>query len=136
MKSTSVPTTTWVRSHLRSLGKFGQVAPRKLLTTVNLHECPTLATLSARFPDWKPPAASLRYPSVTRIAFGKVVRGQIIYEGEPSEGAAVTLIAHDDEQTFKVSPEFKAVLLESIAQCDRGETISVDELLREMRSRE
>lgn len=71
-----------------------------------------------------------------RIALGKVVQGQIIYEGELPEGADVTLIAHDDEQTFEVSPELKAVLLESITQCDRGETISADDLLREMRSRE
>lgn len=73
---------------------------------------------------------------VMRIASGRVVRGQIIYEPELPEGADVTLIAHDGEQSFEVSPELQAVLLEAIAQCDRGETISADELLREMRSRE
>lgn len=71
-----------------------------------------------------------------RIASGKVVHGQIVYEGELPEGADVTLIAREDEETFEVSPELRAVLLESIAQCDRGETISAEELLREMRSRE
>jgi hypothetical protein len=71
-----------------------------------------------------------------RIASGKVVHGQIVYEGELPEGADITLIAREDEETFEVSPELRAVLLESIAQCDRGETISADELLREMRSRE
>jgi hypothetical protein len=40
------------------------------------------------------------------------------------------------EETFTVDPELRAVLLESIAQCERGETISADELLLEMRSRE
>jgi hypothetical protein len=39
-------------------------------------------------------------------------------------------------ETFDVGPELKAVLLESMAQCDRGETISADELFREMLSRE
>jgi len=48
----------------------------------------------------------------------------------------VTLLARDNEETFEVSPELKAILLESIAQCERGETISAEELLREMRSRE
>jgi hypothetical protein len=43
--------------------------------------------------------------------------------------------AHEEE-TFEVTPELKAVLLESIAECERGETISGDELLREMRSHE
>jgi len=48
-------------------------------------------------------------------------------------------IASDEanrEETFEVSPELRAVLLESIEQCERGETISADELLQEMRSRE
>jgi hypothetical protein len=71
-----------------------------------------------------------------KIASGKVVHGQIVYEGDLPEGADITLIAREDEETFEVSPELRAVLLESIAQCDRGETISADELLREMRSRE
>ncbi|MEA2240114.1 MAG: hypothetical protein QOC81_4838 [Thermoanaerobaculia bacterium] len=71
-----------------------------------------------------------------KIASGKVVHGQIVYEGELPEGADITLIAREDEETFEVSPELRAVLLESIAQCERGETISADELLREMRSRE
>ena len=71
-----------------------------------------------------------------RIASGKVVHGQIVYEGELPEGADVTLITREDEETFEVSPELRAVLLESIAQCERGETISAVELLREMRSRE
>lgn len=77
-----------------------------------------------------------RMENSMRIASGKVVHGQIVYEGELPEGAEVTLLAHDVEETFEVTPELKAVLLESIAQCDRGETISADELIREMRSRE
>jgi hypothetical protein len=71
-----------------------------------------------------------------RISSGKVVDGKVVYEGELPEGAEVTLLAHDHEETFEVSPELKAVLLESIAQCERGETISADDLLQEMRSRE
>ena len=71
-----------------------------------------------------------------RIASGKVVQGQIVYEGELPEGADVTLLAYEPEETFDVTPELKAVLLESIAQCDRGETISADDLFAEMLSRE
>jgi hypothetical protein len=70
-----------------------------------------------------------------RIASGKVIHGQIVYEGELPEGAEVTLLAHEEE-TFEVDEELKAVLLESIAQGERGETISADELFREMLSRE
>jgi hypothetical protein len=71
-----------------------------------------------------------------RIASGRVVDGRVIYDGELPEGAEVTLLAHEPEETFEVSSELKAVLLESIAECERGETISADELFREMLSRE
>jgi hypothetical protein len=67
-----------------------------------------------------------------RVASGKVVRGQIVYEGDLPEGANVTLIADDQEAGFDVDPELKAVLLQAIAECDRGEKISADELLREL----
>jgi hypothetical protein len=60
----------------------------------------------------------------------------LVREGEFSDGAEVTHLAHDAEDTFEVSPELKAVLLESIAQCERGETISADDLIREMLARE
>jgi hypothetical protein len=40
------------------------------------------------------------------------------------------------EETFEVSAELKAVLLESIAQCERGETISAEQLFQEMLDRE
>jgi len=70
-----------------------------------------------------------------RITSGRVIDGRVVYEGELPEGAAVTLLA-EDEETFEVSAELKAVLLESIAQCERGETMSAEDLLREMRSRE
>jgi hypothetical protein len=71
-----------------------------------------------------------------RVASGKVVRGQIVYEGELPEGANVTLIADDHEMGFEVDAELKTVLLEAIAGCDRGEKISADQLLRELQSDE
>ena len=71
-----------------------------------------------------------------QIASGKVVNGRVIVEAELPEGADVTLIALDGEETFEVSAELEAILLEPIAQGRRGETISAEELLRELRSRE
>ncbi len=71
-----------------------------------------------------------------QIASGKVVNGHVVVEAELPEGADVTLIALDGEETFEVSPELEAILLESIAQGKRGETISAEDLLRELRSRE
>jgi hypothetical protein len=40
------------------------------------------------------------------------------------------------EEPFQVSAELKAILLESIAQCERGETISSEQFFREMLERE
>jgi len=71
-----------------------------------------------------------------QIASGKVVHGQVVIEGDLPEGADVTLLALDGEEEFVVGAELEAVLLESIAQGQRGETISAEDLLREMRSRE
>ena len=71
-----------------------------------------------------------------QITSGKVVNGRVVVEAELPEGADVTLIAFDGEETFEVSAELEAILLESIAQGERGETISAESLLRELRSRE
>ena len=71
-----------------------------------------------------------------QIASGKVVNGQVVVDAELPEGIEVTLIALDGEETFEVSPELKAVLLEAIAQGSRGETISAEELLEELRRSE
>lgn len=71
-----------------------------------------------------------------QIATGKVVNGQVVVDAELPEGADVTLLALDGEETFEAGAEIEAVLLESIAQGKRGETIMAEDLLREMRSRE
>lgn len=71
-----------------------------------------------------------------QIASGKVIDGRIVVDAELPEGAEVAVLALDGEETFQVDAELEAVLLESIAQGDRGETIPAGELLRELRSRE
>ena len=70
------------------------------------------------------------------IATGRVVDGRVIIDGDLPEGAEVTLLALDGEETFEVDAELEAVLLASVAQGERGETIPAADLLREMRSRE
>lgn len=71
-----------------------------------------------------------------QVVSGRVVNGHVVSDAELPEGADVTLIALNDEETFHVSAELEAVLLESIAQGERGETVSAEDLLRELRSRE
>lgn len=71
-----------------------------------------------------------------QIASGKVINGRVVVDAELPEGAEVMLLALDGEETFEVDAELEAILLESIAQGERGETISAEALLQEMRSRE
>lgn len=71
-----------------------------------------------------------------QIALGKVVDGRVVVEGDLPEGAEVTLLALDGEQEFEVDAALEAVLLDSIVQGRRGETIPAEELLREMRGRD
>ena len=72
--------------------------------------------------------------SAMQLTTGTVVGGKIVVEGDPlPEGAVVTILARETEETFEVPVELEAELLESIAQADRGETISAAELLKRLR---
>lgn len=63
-----------------------------------------------------------------------MVDGKVVVEGDPlPEGAVVTILAREADETFQVPPELEAELSESIAQADRRETISADELLERLR---
>lgn len=71
--------------------------------------------------------------NAVKIATGTVTHGAIVVEGQPfSEGEKVTVLSYEDRTAFRVSPEEKRMLLESIAQADRGEFVDVDDLLAEM----
>lgn len=69
-----------------------------------------------------------------RVTTGTVVNGRIeIPEEDLAEGTVVTILAPEDRESFTLGPEAEADLLEAIAEADRGELISGDELLRELR---
>ena len=69
-----------------------------------------------------------------QLATGTVINGKIIVEGEPlPEGMVVTILVREAQETFEVPPELEAELLDSIAEADRGDTISADELLQRLR---
>jgi hypothetical protein len=68
------------------------------------------------------------------FATGRVVEGKVVLEGEPlAEGSVVTVVARDDDETFEVSPEEERALLEAIAQADRGQVVSWEELREQLR---
>jgi hypothetical protein len=71
-----------------------------------------------------------------KIATGKVVDGKVVLEGvKLEEGASVTVLARDDEGGFTLTPEEEAELLLSIAEADRGETVSAEEVLANLAHR-
>jgi hypothetical protein len=67
------------------------------------------------------------------IASGKVVRGRVELDSELPEGTSVTVLARDGDETFEADPETERILLEAMAQCDRGETVPLSKLLGELR---
>ncbi len=71
-----------------------------------------------------------------KIATGKVVGGKVVLEGVTlEEGASVTVLTRDDEGGSILTPEEEAELLLSIAEADRGETVSVEEVLAKLAHR-
>jgi hypothetical protein len=71
-----------------------------------------------------------------KIATGKVVGGKVVVEGEAlEEGASVTVLSRDGDKGFVLSPEEEAELLLSIAEADRGDTVSSEEVLAKLARR-
>lgn len=63
------------------------------------------------------------------IVTGTVVAGKVVVEDvELPEGSTVTILTQELEEEVVLSPEDEAELLEAIAEADRGETISAEEL--------
>lgn len=72
-----------------------------------------------------------------RIASGKVVAGHIVIEGdELPEGAVVTVLAREGDETFELDAAAEAELLESIAEADRGQLIPAADVLHMLRNDE
>jgi hypothetical protein len=68
------------------------------------------------------------------ITTGKVSNGIIIIEGkELPEGATVTLIAHEGDETFELDASQETELLAVIGEIDRGEFVTASELLEKIR---
>lgn len=70
------------------------------------------------------------------ITSGRVVAGKIIVDGDPlPDGAVVTILAREGDETFELDASMEAELLESLAEADHGETVSAEEVLRALRDR-
>ncbi len=69
-----------------------------------------------------------------RVTTGTVVSGKVILD-DPSlvDGTDVLVVTREREQEVRLSPEELAALEAGIAEADRGETISGEELFARLR---
>jgi hypothetical protein len=68
-----------------------------------------------------------------QLAKSTVVGGKIVIDGDLlPEGSVVTILARETEETFEVPADLEPELLASIAEADRGETLSADELIERL----
>ncbi len=68
-----------------------------------------------------------------KVATGRVIEGKVVVQGVTlEEGSVVTVLAREAEETFELTPEEEAELLLSIAEADRGEMTSGEEVLESL----
>ena len=100
---------------------------------------------AARLPRWpaqvtvsvrrqiQPPLADAEYHSSMQVATGTVVNGKIILEGVPlAEGAKVTVVTRGADESFSLSEAQENALIASIAEIERGEYVTLEELLESL----
>lgn len=64
-----------------------------------------------------------------QLATGTVVAGKLVVEGlDLPDGETVIVLTRESEAEVQLTPEEEAELLEALAEADRGETISAEEL--------
>ena len=68
------------------------------------------------------------------ITTGKVLGGTIKVDDKTlPEGAIVTVLAPEGDETFKLSPEEETKLLDAIAKAERGEMSEASQVLKQTR---
>ena len=69
-----------------------------------------------------------------KVATGTVIDGKVVVDGETlAEGSTVTVLLRDDAETFELTSDEEAELLDSIAAIERGEFITGEHLLERLR---
>lgn len=64
-----------------------------------------------------------------QVATGTIIGGRLVIEGlDLPDGETIVVLARETDPVVELSPQDEADLLASIAEADRGETISAEEL--------
>ena len=65
-----------------------------------------------------------------QVATGTVVNGKIVLEGVPlAEGAKVTVVTRGADEGFSLTAEQESALLESLDEIERGEYVTLEQLV-------
>jgi hypothetical protein len=68
-----------------------------------------------------------------QVATGTVVNGKIVLEGVPlPEGAVVAVVTRGADESFSLSEAQEGELLAAMAEIERGEYVSLEELLQSL----
>ncbi len=71
-----------------------------------------------------------------QVATGTVVNGKIVLEGVPlAEGAVVTVVARGADESFSLTTSQEDELISAMAEIERGEYVSLEELLKSLPAR-
>jgi hypothetical protein len=72
-----------------------------------------------------------------QVATGTVINGKIVLEGVPlPEGAVVTVVTRGADESFALTQTQEDELLAAMDEIDRGEFISLEELIQSLPSHE
>lgn len=65
-----------------------------------------------------------------QLATGTVINGKIVLDGVPlPEGSKVTVITRGADEHFSLTDAEESALLDSIAEIERGDSVSVGDLM-------
>jgi hypothetical protein len=68
-----------------------------------------------------------------QVTTGTVVNGKVVVEGVPlAEGAVVAVIARGADESFSLTAEQEDELLAAMAEIDRGEYLTLEDLLQSL----
>ena len=68
-----------------------------------------------------------------QVATGTVVNGKIVLEGVPlTEGAVVAVVTRGADESFALTEEQENELLAAMAEIERGEYVTLEELLQSL----
>lgn len=69
-----------------------------------------------------------------QVATGTVVDGKVVVEGVPlAEGSVVAVLSRGADEPFALSAEDEDELMAAIAEIERGEFVSPEQLLESLR---